>query len=124
MKGAIRVAKELVDRHPDYFPARQFDNPANVKIHRETTGPEIVKAIESLGGTLDGFVAGIGTGGTITGAGEVLRKHYPSIHIAAVELRHLRCYRAAIRARTRYKGLERVSCREYWTRASMTKLSR
>ncbi|SDI07530.1 cysteine synthase A [Paenibacillus naphthalenovorans] len=85
MKGAIRVAKELVDRHPEYFPARQFDNPANVKIHRETTGPEIVKAIESLGGTLDGFVAGIGTGGTITGAGEVLRKHYPSIHIAAVE---------------------------------------
>jgi len=85
MKGAIRVARELSERHPDYFPAQQFDNAANVKIHRETTGPEIVQAIESLGGTLDGFVAGVGTGGTITGAGEVLRRHYPHIHIAAVE---------------------------------------
>ncbi|MNZ91736.1 Cysteine synthase [compost metagenome] len=85
MKGAIRVAKELQAKHHEYFPALQFDNPANVKIHRETTGPEIVRAIESLGGTLDGFVAGVGTGGTITGAGEVLREHYPHIHIAAVE---------------------------------------
>ncbi|WP_127530450.1 cysteine synthase A [Paenibacillus kobensis] len=85
MKGAIRVAQELSAQHPDYFPAAQFDNPANAKIHRETTGPEIVRAIESIGGTLDGFVAGVGTGGTITGAGEVLRQHYPGIHIAAVE---------------------------------------
>ncbi|PWW06248.1 cysteine synthase [Paenibacillus cellulosilyticus] len=85
MKGAIRVARELSERHPDYFPAQQFDNAANAKIHRETTGPEIIRAIESLGGTLDGFVAGVGTGGTITGAGEVLRQQYPHIHIAAVE---------------------------------------
>ncbi|RIX53159.1 cysteine synthase A [Paenibacillus nanensis] len=85
MKGAIRVAKEILDKNPDYFPAQQFDNPANVKIHRETTGPEIVEAIDSLDGRLDGFVAGIGTGGTITGAGEVLRARYPDIHIAAVE---------------------------------------
>lgn len=85
MKGAIRVAKEILDKNPDYFPAQQFDNPANVKIHRETTGPEIVEAIDSLDGQLDGFVAGIGTGGTITGAGEVLRARYPNIHIAAVE---------------------------------------
>jgi len=85
MKGAIRVAKEILDRNPDYFPAQQFDNQANVKIHRETTGPEIVAAIDSLGGQLDGFVAGIGTGGTITGAGEVLRGRYPDIRIVAVE---------------------------------------
>lgn len=85
MNGAIRVANELSIKHPEYFPALQFDNPANVKIHRETTGPEIVAAIESLGGELDGFVAGIGTGGTITGAGEVLRQRFPNIHIAAVE---------------------------------------
>ncbi|MBH5317435.1 cysteine synthase A [Paenibacillus sp. GSMTC-2017] len=85
MKGAIRVAKELLTANPDYFPAQQFDNPANVKIHRETTGPEIVEAIQSLDGKLDGFIAGIGTGGTITGAGEVLRKAFPDIHIAAVE---------------------------------------
>ncbi|MCA0756062.1 cysteine synthase A [Paenibacillus sp. N4] len=85
MKGAIRTAQELAEKHPEYFQALQFDNPANVKIHRETTGPEIVKAIESLGGGLDGFVAGVGTGGTITGAGEVLRQQYPDIRIAAVE---------------------------------------
>lgn len=85
MKGAIRVAKELLDANPGYFPAQQFDNPANVKIHRETTGPEIVEAIQSLDGRLDGFVAGIGTGGTITGAGEVLRQAFPDIQIVAVE---------------------------------------
>ncbi len=85
MKGAIRVAQELQAKHPDYFPALQFDNPANVKIHRETTGPEIIRAIESLDGKLDGFVAGVGTGGTITGAGEVLRDRFPDIQIAAVE---------------------------------------
>lgn len=85
MKGALKVAQEILVEHPEYFPAQQFDNPANVQIHRETTGPEIVAAIEELGGSLDGFVAGIGTGGTITGAGEVLRSAYPHIHIAAVE---------------------------------------
>lgn len=85
MKGAIRTAQELQAKHPEYFPALQFDNPANVKIHRETTGPEIVKAIESLDGRLDGFVAGVGTGGTITGAGEILRGRFPGIRIAAVE---------------------------------------
>lgn len=85
MNGAIRVAQELSASNPNYFPARQFDNPANVHVHRETTGPEIVRAIETLGGGLDGFVAGVGTGGTITGAGEVLRSRYPDIHIAAVE---------------------------------------
>lgn len=85
MKGAIRVAQEILDRNPNYFPARQFDNIANVNIHRTTTGPEIVAAIDTLDGGLDGFVAGIGTGGTITGAGEVLKNKYPSIQIVAVE---------------------------------------
>lgn len=85
MKGAIRVAQEILERNPHYYPAQQFDNEANVKIHRETTGPEIIEAIESLDGQLDAFVAGIGTGGTITGAGEVLRERFPSIHIVAVE---------------------------------------
>ncbi|KAF4321234.1 hypothetical protein G195_005622 [Phytophthora kernoviae 00238/432] len=58
---------------------------ANVKIHRETTGPEIVEAIQSVGGTLDAFIAGIGTGGTITGTGEVLKEAFPEIKIVAVE---------------------------------------
>ncbi|MCM3130787.1 MULTISPECIES: cysteine synthase A [unclassified Paenibacillus] len=85
MNGAVKKAEEIVQENPNYFMAEQFKNQANVKIHRETTGPEIVEAIGSIGGTLDAFVAGIGTGGTITGAGEVLKKEYPDIKIVAVE---------------------------------------
>jgi len=85
MNGAVRKAEELLAQNPDWFMPQQFKNPANVKIHRETTGPEIVEAINSLDGKLDAFVAGVGTGGTISGAGEVLRKHFPHIKIYAVE---------------------------------------
>lgn len=85
MNGAVKKAEEIVSQSKDYFMPQQFKNPDNVKIHRETTGPEIVEAINSLDGKLDAFVAGIGTGGTITGAGEVLRKHFPNIKIYAVE---------------------------------------
>jgi len=85
MNGAVRKAEELLAQNPGWFMPQQFKNPANVKIHRETTGPEIVEAINSLDGKLDAFVAGVGTGGTITGAGEVLRKHFPHIKIYAVE---------------------------------------
>jgi len=85
MKGAIKRAEELKAQNPHYFMPQQFDNPANVEIHRRTTGPEIVEAIKSLDGKLDAFVSGIGTGGTITGAGGVLREHFPDIHIVAVE---------------------------------------
>jgi cysteine synthase A len=85
MNGAVRKAEELVAQNPSWFMPQQFKNPANVKIHRETTGPEIVEAINSLDGKLDAFVAGVGTGGTISGAGEVLRKNFPHIKIYAVE---------------------------------------
>ncbi|MEB3103283.1 cysteine synthase A [Ferviditalea candida] len=85
MKGAVRKAEELQAENPGYFMPQQFKNPANVKIHRETTGPEIVEAIQARDGKLDAFVAGVGTGGTITGVGEVLRKHFPGIRICAVE---------------------------------------
>lgn len=85
MNGAVTKAEAIVKENPGYFMAEQFKNQANVKIHRETTGPEIVEAIESIGGTLDAFIAGIGTGGTISGAGEVLKKQYPDIKIYAVE---------------------------------------
>jgi len=85
MKGAIRRAEEIRAENPNYFMPQQFDNQANVKIHRETTGPEIVEAINSLDGKLDAFISGIGTGGTITGAGEVLRKSFPNIKIYAIE---------------------------------------
>ncbi|EAA9756001.1 cysteine synthase A [Salmonella enterica] len=85
MNGAVKKAEELLKENPSYFMAEQFKNKANVKIHRETTGPEIVEAIQSVGGTLDAFIAGIGTGGTITGTGEVLKEAFPEIKIVAVE---------------------------------------
>jgi cysteine synthase A len=85
MKGAIRRAEELQAENPDYFMPGQFKNPANVKVHRETTGPEIVEAIKSHDGKLDAFVVGVGTGGTITGAGEVLKQNFPNIKIYAIE---------------------------------------
>ncbi|EPY06014.1 cysteine synthase [Paenibacillus sp. E194] len=85
MNGAVRKAEELAQENPTYFIPQQFKNQANVKIHRETTGPEIVEAIQSLDGKLDAFIAGIGTGGTISGAGEVLKENFPGIQIAAVE---------------------------------------
>lgn len=82
MKGAIAKAEELA-QEKGYFLPQQFNNPANAEVHRLTTGPEIVEAFEGV--QLDAFVAGIGTGGTITGAGEVLKQHYPNIEIIAVE---------------------------------------
>ncbi|SEU31293.1 cysteine synthase A [Paenibacillus sp. NFR01] len=85
MNGAVKKAEEILKENPDFFLADQFKNKANLKIHLETTGPEIVEAIESIGGQLDAFVAGIGTGGTISGAGEVLKKQYPDIKVYAVE---------------------------------------
>ena len=81
MSGAVYAAQELVDNH-GYFLPQQFNNPANPEIHRRTTGPEILKATE---GRIDAFVAGVGTGGSITGIGEVLKQHDPSIIVVAVE---------------------------------------
>jgi len=85
MNGAVKKAEEILKENAGFFMADQFNNQANVKIHRETTGPEIVEAIQSIGGSLDAFVAGIGTGGTITGAGEVLKEQFPDIKVIAVE---------------------------------------
>ncbi len=81
MGGAIRKATELAKEH-GYFIPQQFKNQSNPEIHRLTTGPEI---IEQMGDQLDAFIAGIGTGGTITGAGEVLKEAYEGIKIYAVE---------------------------------------
>lgn len=81
MKGAIGKAEELANKH-GYFMPQQFENGANPEIHRQTTGKELV---EQFGDQLDAFVAGIGTGGTITGAGEVLKETFKDIKIYAVE---------------------------------------
>lgn len=81
MSGAVFAAQELAEKHA-YFMAQQFDNPANPEIHRRTTALEILKA---TGGKIDAFVTGVGTGGTITGVGEVLKQHDSNILIVAVE---------------------------------------
>ncbi|TVX95818.1 cysteine synthase A [Cohnella terricola] len=85
MNGSVKKAEEIAKENKDYFLPQQFKNKANVKIHRETTGPEIVEAIKSFDGKLDAFVSGIGTGGTISGAGEVLKENFPGIKVFAVE---------------------------------------
>ena len=83
MEGTIERAEELLVKNPDYFMPEQFNNPANPAIHRKTTGPEIVSAMN--GEKVDAFVAGVGTGGTITGVGEYLKQHNDDIKIVAVE---------------------------------------
>lgn len=82
ISGSINKAKELAEEH-GYFIPLQFDNPANPAIHEKTTGKEIVVAFGEEG--LDAFVSGIGTGGTITGAGRELKRNYPEIKIYGVE---------------------------------------
>lgn len=82
MMGAVEEAEIILKKRPDYFMPLQFENPANPEGHRKTTAVEIINA---LGPDIHGFVAGVGTGGTITGVGEVLRSQNPDIWIAAVE---------------------------------------
>lgn len=81
MGGAIRKAEELAKEH-GYFMPQQFNNLSNPEVHRRTTGKEIV---EQMGDQLDAFISGIGTGGTVTGAGEILREKYDNLKIYAVE---------------------------------------
>jgi len=82
MTGAVYAAQELLSKNAHYFMPQQFENPANPDIHRRTTAKEILEATD---GRVDAFVAGVGTGGTITGVGEVLKQKNPNILIVAVE---------------------------------------
>ncbi len=82
MKGSIKEAESIVGQNPSYFMPDQFSNPANPAMHRKTTAVEIWDAIE---GKIDAFVAAVGTGGTITGCGEVFKERNPQVKIVAVE---------------------------------------
>ncbi|MBI3390074.1 MAG: cysteine synthase A [Deltaproteobacteria bacterium] len=81
MHAAVRKAEELLHEHPEYFMPQQFSNPANPEAHRRTTAQELLQQFERI----DAFVAGVGTGGTITGVGEVLRERMPGVKVYAVE---------------------------------------
>jgi cysteine synthase A len=78
---ALKIAREYAEKTPGAWQSKQFDNPANPKVHRETTAREI---LDDTGGKVDAIVAGVGTGGTVSGVGQVLKKHNPSILIVAV----------------------------------------
>lgn len=82
MTGAVHAATVLVKEHPDYFMPQQFENQANPEVHRRTTALEI---LDATAGRLHAFVAGVGTGGTITGVGEMLKEKVPGVRIVAVE---------------------------------------
>jgi cysteine synthase len=82
MKGSIREAESLLSQNPSYFMPDQFSNPANPAMHKKTTAPEIWEALD---GKIDAFVAAVGTGGTITGCGEVFKERIPSVKVIAVE---------------------------------------
>lgn len=82
MTGAVFAAEELCRENPDYFMPQQFLNPANPEVHRQTTAREILEATK---GRIDAFVAGVGTGGTITGVGEILKAKIPGVRVIAVE---------------------------------------
>jgi cysteine synthase len=83
MQGAVEMAESMILAHPDYFMPQQFNNPSNPEIHRRTTAREILRTLGAV--PVHAFVAGVGTGGTITGVGEVLKNRYPEVQVVAVE---------------------------------------
>src|SRR5579872_295292 len=104
MEGAVAKARELAERTPGSFMPQQFDNPANPRVHVDTTGPEILAAMRGL--SIDAFVAGVGTGGTISGVGAVLRRSVvPAPRIIAVEPESCATISRGQRGPTKIQGL-------------------
>ena len=112
MSGAIRVADEMAADDPRYFIPQQFENPANPEVHRRTTAEEIWRDTD---GQLDIFVSGVGTGGTLTGVGQVLKPRLPTSRSWRWSRQTRRCSRAASPARTRSRASAPVSCPACWT---------
>jgi cysteine synthase A len=101
MKGSIKEAESIVAQNPSYYMPDQFSNPANPDMHRKTTGPEIVNALD---GRVDAFVAAVGTGGTITGCGEVIRERNPAPRSSPLNRPARPCCRAETRVPTRSRA--------------------
>src|ERR1700726_22492 len=120
MKGSIATAEELVRTTPNSVMPQQFKNLANPEIHRRTTAEEIWN---DTGGEIDFFVAGVGTGGTITGVGQVLNPRKPSLRVIAVSPRKVRCCRVGSILPTRFRASAPASFPTSWTGRSLTKLS-
>ncbi len=120
MKGAIAKAEELKAEIPNSVIPQQFENPANPQIHRVTTAEEIWN---DTAGRVDLFVAGIGTGGTITGVGQVLKSRNPGLQVVAVEPENSPVLSAARRGRTRSRASAQASPRPFSTAKSMTRWS-
>lgn len=112
MKGAIAKAEELAAGLPNSFIPGQFANPANPEAHFRTTGPEIWNDTE---GKADIFVAGVGTGGTITGVGKYLKSRNPGIRVVAVEPFSSPVLTQGMAGPTRFRALARDSFRKRWT---------
>lgn len=118
MKGAIARANELLAQTPGAVMPAQFDNPANPQVHRVSTAEEIWN---DTGGQVDAIVLGVGTGGTVTGVGEVLKARKPDLRMIAVEPEASPCSAAARPARTRSRESARASCPPSSTGTSSTR---
>jgi cysteine synthase A len=103
MEGAVAKAREIASKTPGAFMPQQFDNPTNPRVHADTTAREVLEAMSGL--SIDAFVAGVGTGGTISGVGEVLRREVPAVRIIAVEPESCATISRGERGPTKIQGL-------------------